>query len=275
MRSKDLFPAIFSRHAEAYDRRLEGAMSRGEAKGRERLIDVVEARPGMRILDLACGPGNLSRRLARLVAPRGEVIGVDLAPGMLERARMAAPSNVRFEVMDIESLTFDDSSFGAAVCGHGLQFVPHLDRALGEARRVIRPAGRFAASVPAGPGQGQAVMRLLDSVVDRWLPPAPEAEDRVETTAIVSDPASFQRAAMAAGFASARVEVVEESVRWESADQLVALCSGWWDCAARLDAIDAERRDGFMDDALTTLRRDHPGPFETTGRNNVLVAVTH
>jgi len=55
---------------------------------------------------------------------------------------------------------------------------------------------------------------------------------------------------------------------------MVALCSGWWDCAARLDAIDAERRDGFIDDALTTLRRDHPGPFETTGRNNVLLAIT-
>ena len=58
VKSKDLFPAIFSRHAEAYDRRLEQVMSRGEARGRQRIIDLLEARPGMRILDLACGPGT-------------------------------------------------------------------------------------------------------------------------------------------------------------------------------------------------------------------------
>src|SRR5260370_5019830 len=143
-------------------------MNRGEAKGRQRLLDLVEARPGMRILDLACGPGNLSRRLATLVAPDGEVIGVDLASGMLERARMAAPPNARFEVMDIEDLKFDDSSFDAAVCGHGLQFVPRLDRALGKARRVLRGRSRFAASVP--PAARQSVMTLLHSIVRPWLP---------------------------------------------------------------------------------------------------------
>ena len=272
VKSKDLYPAIFSRHAEAYERRLDQIMSSGEAAGRQRVIDLVEARPGMRILDLACGPGNLSRRLATLVEPNGEVVGVDLAPGMIERARMAAIPNARFEVMDIEDLRFDDSSFDAAVCGHGLQFAPHLDRALTEARRVLRGGSRYAASVPGGPGQSQTVMRLLDSVVDRWLPPAPVAVDRDATQATVAEPEAFQRAALAAGFAAARVEVIAESTRWESAEQLVALCSGWWVCASRLDGLDPEQRDDFIDDALTTLRREHPGPFETTSGNYVLFA---
>jgi len=78
--SKDFFPAVFSRHAEAYQRRLENIMARGEAPGRARVIELARARPGMRVLDLACGPGNLSQRLAAQVAPGGEVIGVDLAP---------------------------------------------------------------------------------------------------------------------------------------------------------------------------------------------------
>jgi ubiquinone/menaquinone biosynthesis C-methylase UbiE len=268
VRSKELFPAIFSRHAEAYDRRLAQAMSRGEAKGRQRLLDLVEARPGMRLLDLACGPGNLSRRLAALVAPHGEVIGVDLAPGMLERARMAAPANARFEVMDIEELTFDDSSFDAAVCGHGLQFVPHLDRALNEARRVLRTGSRFVASVPA-PG-AQSVMTLLDSIVDRWLPPAPEAEDRAATRAVVSEPDLLQGAAREAGFTSVRVEEIEETVRWESADQLVGLCTSWWDCASRLEKVDGVRRESFVDDAVTTIRRQHSGAFETRNLSRLL-----
>ena len=123
VKSKDLYPAIFTRHAAAYEQRLEQAMDRGEARGRERVIELAGARPGMRILDLACGPGNLSARLAALVRPGGEVVGVDLAPGMVERARARGVANARFEVMDIEELGLADASFDAATCGHGLHFV--------------------------------------------------------------------------------------------------------------------------------------------------------
>ena len=271
MKSKDLFPAIFSRHAEAYDRRLEGAMTRGEARGRQRVIDLVEARPGMRIVDLACGPGNLSRRLAALVAPDGEVIGVDLAPGMLERARMSGATNAHFELMDIEDLKFDDSSFDAAVCGHGLQFVPHIDRALSEARRVLRSGSHFVASVPAA--RGGSVMTLLDSIVDRWLPSAPEAEDRAATRAVVFDAELLHHAATQAGFTSVHVEEIEESVRWESAEQLVGMCSSWWDCAARLEKVEEGRRQSFVEDAEATIRAKHPGAFETRNRNHILFGV--
>jgi ubiquinone/menaquinone biosynthesis C-methylase UbiE len=271
VKSKDLFPAIFSRHAEAYDRRLDQVMSRGEAKGRLRIIELVEAKPGMRIVDLACGPGNLSRRLAPLVEPNGEVVGVDLASGMIERARLPATPNARFEVMDIEELKFDDASFDGAVCGHGLQFVPHLDRALSEARRVLRPGSRFVASVPAG--SGPSAMTVLDSVVDRWLPPAPEAEDRSATRAAVLDREQLQAAANDAGFASARVEVIDETVHWESAQQLVALCSSWWACASRLDEVEEQRREAFIEDAVATITERYPGAFETIGRNHILFAV--
>lgn len=271
MKAKDLFPAIFSRHAEAYDRRLDRAMTRGEAKGRQRVIDLVQARPGMRILDLACGPGNLTRRLAALIAPDGEVIGVDLAPGMLDRARMSAPANARFELMDVEDLKFHDSSFDAAVCGHGLQFVAHLDRALSEARRVLRSGSRYVASVPAA-GAG-SVMNLLDSIVNRWLPPAPEAEDRAATRAVIFDSELLQRAASEAGFTSVRVEEIEESVRWESAEQLVGMCSSWWDCAARLENVEPGQRRSFVEDAVATIRLQHPGAFETTNRNHILFCV--
>ena len=246
-------------------------MSRGEAKGRQRVLDLVEARPGMRILDLACGPGNLSRRLAVLVAPKGEVIGVDLAPGMLERARMAAPPNTRFEVMDIENLEFEDSSFDAAVCGHGLQFVPHLDRALNEARRVLRSGSRFVGSVPAA--GTQSVVTLLDTIVDRWLPPAPEAEDRTATRKVVLDPELLEAAAREARFISVRVEEIDESVRWESAEQLVNMCSSWWDCAARLEKVEDGRRRSFLEDAVATIREKHPGAFETTNRSHILFCV--
>lgn len=272
MKAKDLYPAIFSRHARSYEQRLDQAMARGEARGRQRVVDLVEARPGMRVVDLACGPGNLTSVLAKLVAPAGEAVGIDLAPGMIERARARGIGNAHFEVMDIENLEFADASFDAATCGHGLQFVPNLDRALAETRRVLKAGSRFAASVPVGsPSQG--VLELLDSVVDRLLPPAPRAVDQDATRRTVSDPERFAAAARSAGFDSARVEAIEEKTVWESAEQLVGMFASWWDCAARLDGLDEGLRREFVAEATEALRRGHPGRIETTARNLVLLAI--
>ena len=58
MKSKELFPAIFSRHAAEYRSRIDEVM----ARGRMRLIALAAAGPGMRVLDMACGPGNLKAK---------------------------------------------------------------------------------------------------------------------------------------------------------------------------------------------------------------------
>jgi len=272
VKSKDLFPAVFSRHAAAYQRRLEEIMSRGEARGRQRVIDLVEARPGMHVLDLACGPGTLTVRLAALVSPDGDVVGVDLADGMLELARSAALPNARFLQMDMEDLSFDDHVFDAATCGHGLQFAPNLGRALSEANRVLKPGARFAASVPVG-GIRDSAWSAIEDVIDRRLPPAPEASDELGTRATVSDANAFRQAALAAGFDRVEVEVIDERVHWPSAEHFVAQCAGWWSCAARLEEINPEKRHSFMDEAVDALHKKYDGPFETTARNHVLLAI--
>jgi ubiquinone/menaquinone biosynthesis C-methylase UbiE len=274
LKSKELFPAVFSRHALAYQRRVEDIMSRGESTGRMRALQLIDARPGMRILDLACGPGTLSRRLAEMVSPGGEVVGVDLAPGMVALARSMNVANARFEIMDIEALAFDDESFDAAVCGHGFQFVPDLTRSLREARRVLRRSASLSASVPISSRSNDSVWSLLDTVVDRWLPPAPEAIDQSLTRETIQDAQAFQQAALDGGFADARVELIEESVHWESADHLVANFMGWWDCASRMEGMDEVRRQAIMDDAIETLLPEYPGTIETKGRNHVLFART-
>ena len=270
MKSKELFPAIFSRHAAAYQERLDQLMARGEAIGRQRVIDALEAKPGMRVLDLACGPGTLSKPLAALVAPGGEVFGVDLAPGMIDLARTLGIPNARFEVMDIENLDFGDASFDAAACGHGLQFVPNLSRALGEAHRVLRPGARFAASIPVD--DARQAWAALDEVVNRRLPPAPQAVDRATTRGIVGDAAAFREAILGAGFARADVEVLEEKVVWDSAEQLVMRALSWWDVASRVDALAPDTRDDFVVEAVAAVRRDHPGRIETFARNHVAIA---
>ncbi len=271
MKSKDLYPAVFSRHAAEYARRLEDIMARGEARGRIRAIELAGARPGMRILDLACGPGTLTGLLARQVSPGGEVVGIDLAAGMIELARRSEPSNARFEVMDMEQLALPDASFDAAVCGHGLQFAPDLLRALREARRVLRPGGVLAASVPAV-GINQDVWALIDSVVDRWLPPRPVVVDEQATRATARDAAALEAAALDSGFASAQVEAIDEEVVWQSAEQLVAMFMGWWDFAYRVEGLDAARKAAFEAEALDEVRRGYPGAITTHGRTLVLAA---
>lgn len=271
VKSKELFPPVFSRHARAYQSRLEDIMSRGESAGRLRALQVLDPRPGMQILDLACGPGTLSRRLAAMVSPGGEIVGVDLAPGMIELARDLEIPSARFEIMDIEQLEFDDGSFDAVVCGHGLQYAADLPRALREARRVLRPSGRLAASVPVT-SRAEPVWNLLDTVIDRWLPPAPQAVDQAPTRTTVQDAVAFRQSAIDAGFGSATVELVEEKVYWQSAEHLVTSFMSWVDYAARIEGIDHDRRQDIMDDAVETLRRDNPGRIETKGRNHVLLA---
>jgi ubiquinone/menaquinone biosynthesis C-methylase UbiE len=271
--SKEFFPGVFSRHALAYQQRLDQIMARGEARGRMRAVELLEVRPGMHVLDMACGPGTLSRPLAALASPGGDLVGVDLADGMIELARAAGIPNARFEVMDIEELEFADGSFDAVVCGHGLQFVPDLGRALREARRVLRDGGRFTASVPATAVK-ESVWKLIDSVIDRHLPPPPVAVDRERTGITVTDPLALERAALHAGFGSARVEVIEETVHWESPQHLVAMFTSWWDCAARLEGIVPGDRHAFMEDAVAAISREHPGTIVTTGRNHVLVGTT-
>ncbi|MGH7764564.1 MAG: class I SAM-dependent methyltransferase [Candidatus Dormibacteraceae bacterium] len=271
VKSKELYPAIFSRHAAAYQRRLDEVMSRGEAQGRQRAIELASVQPGMKVIDIACGPGTITRRLAALVGPSGQVVGVDLAPGMIELARAAGLANARFEVMDMESLAFANESFDVAFCGHGLQFAPDLGQALRESRRVLRTSGRLAASVPVT-GVRESVWALLESVIDVWLPPAPQPVDQSATRAAVADPGAFRRVALDAGFTSAGVEIIDEHVRWESADQLVSMFTSWWDCASRLDSIDDGRREAFTREATETLRARFPGTIETTGRNHVLLA---
>lgn len=272
LKAKELYPAVFSRHALAYQRRLEDVMARGEARGRQAVLDYVDARPGMRVIDLACGPGTLTARLAAQVRPGGEVVGVDLAQGMIDLARAAATPSANFLVMDIEHLEFATATFDAGVCGHGLQFAPNLDLALGEARRVLKGGSRFAASIPVSTIR-QSVTRLLDPVIDRWLAPAPKAVDEDSTRATVADSTALSQAALRAGFAGARVEQIEEKVRWASAEELVALTSSWWDCAARLEATDPHRREAFHKDALATLTHRFRGPIEADGQSHVLLAI--
>lgn len=106
-----------------------------------------ELRPGMRLLDVGCGPGSITVDLARAVAP-GEVIGVDAAEAVLDEARGAveAAGDVRVTLRqaDVMALPFAAGSFDVVHAHQVLQHLPDPVGALREMRRVTRPGGLVA-----------------------------------------------------------------------------------------------------------------------------------
>ena len=274
--AKDLYPGTFSRHAGAYKRRLDEVMSRGEARGRTAVIEWVDPTAGKRILDLACGPGTLSYPLAKAVSPGGEVVGIDLAPGMIELARRDAPPGLplAFEPMDMEDLRFPDRRFDAAVCGHGLQFVPNLRRALGETRRVLKPGARMAASVPVDPPKPSDAQAILERSIGGAMPPLPKARDQFATRRIVEDEDSFAAIAKQAGFSTAEVMRYEESTTWSSPQHFIDLSAGWWSMAIRLERLAPGERTSLLARAARAIEAElGTGPLQIAGATNVLRAI--
>jgi len=112
----------------------------------DRRLDLVG---GETVLDLACGQGTLTRRLAEAVGPSGLVVGADLSPPMLDRAtRAVRAANTVFVRADAMALPLRDGTVDAVSCSLCLHLVPDLDTALAQIARVLRPGGRLAVAVP-------------------------------------------------------------------------------------------------------------------------------
>ncbi len=100
--------------------------------------------PGMRVLDVGCGPGSITIGFAEAVFP-GEAVGVDFQPSQVALAQASSSSrgtlNARFEVADVYQLPFPDASFDAVFAHAVLWHLREPLRALAEIRRVLRPGG--------------------------------------------------------------------------------------------------------------------------------------
>lgn len=248
MKAKEFYPGVFSRNAAHYRASAERLMQSGEAMSRFALMDAVRPRGGMRILDLACGPGTITIPMAREMSGEGEVIGVDLADGMLEIARAAALGKglpVRFMKMDIEVLQFPPHSFDAVTCAHGLQFAPNLGKVLREARRVLKTRGKFAASVPteARPTDPSPAEEALNRLLDTRLGKAPAPEDMEGTTALLNDPDRLQSLAVQAGLRAVEVERIEGETSWADPMQFATMTLIRWSYAARAESLSANDRE--------------------------------
>jgi demethylmenaquinone methyltransferase/2-methoxy-6-polyprenyl-1,4-benzoquinol methylase len=136
----DSVRTMFDRIAPVYDV-MNRVMTAGLDVRWRRLAASAAVRPGDRVLDAACGTGDLA--IADLKAGAGRVTGLDFSERMLERARRKE-TRVEWIQGDMLALPFADATFDAATVGFGVRNVADLPLALTELRRVLRPGGRLA-----------------------------------------------------------------------------------------------------------------------------------
>jgi demethylmenaquinone methyltransferase/2-methoxy-6-polyprenyl-1,4-benzoquinol methylase len=136
----DSVRTMFDRIAPVYDV-MNRVMTAGLDVRWRRLAAESAVRKGDRVLDAACGTGDLA--IADLKAGAGKVTGLDFSEKMLERART---KNTAIEWLqgDMLALPFADETFDAATVGFGVRNVEDLALGLRELRRVLRPGGRLA-----------------------------------------------------------------------------------------------------------------------------------
>jgi SAM-dependent methyltransferase len=121
-----------------------GQIAKALAAEAETFIGRLGLKPGSKVLDVACGTGNLGLPAARLGA---NVTGVDIAPNLIEQARANAAREglqAQFDEGDAEALPYEDASFDAVMTMYGAMFAPRPELVAAELLRVTKPGGLIA-----------------------------------------------------------------------------------------------------------------------------------
>ena len=132
------------------------------------LTDQLELAPGDAVLDVACGPGSVSRVAAECVGAGGRVTACDLSSAMLELARAKPPVEDGAEIEYLEApadeLPVGACSYDAVTCQQGLQFFPDRPAAVTEMLRALRPGGRVGIAVWTEIGRSPAMAAIGDAI---------------------------------------------------------------------------------------------------------------
>ncbi len=219
------------------------------------LLEAAGVGQGMRVLDIACGPGFVASRARELGAM---VSGLDFSPAMLAVAR-ARDGAVQFDQGDAEALPYADTAFDAVVSNFGIHHVPRPAMALAEAHRVLRHGGRVAFSFWAERSENIGWKLLFDAVARHGNPAASDAPPPGGGFATAQQCAEALRQV---GFAECTTRMVHAAWRHRDAAGLVdALRSGTARMAAMIEAQPAAAMPAIIADiaARSAAYRDADG----------------
>jgi ubiquinone/menaquinone biosynthesis C-methylase UbiE len=172
------------------------------------LLEVVPARAGETVLDVATGPGTVAREAARLAGPTGRVVGVDISAAMLGVGRgwpaEAGSAQIEYVEASATAMPLPDGSFDVAYCQQGLQHVSDADAALREIYRLLKVGGRVGVAT-----WQRSPFSLFREVVVRLG----DASDGIQPSAFGRDAGELREALRGAGFAAVQIQTRElESV---------------------------------------------------------------
>ena len=162
--------AMFDRISGVYDPMNLVISAFQEPRWRRRAVALAGLRPGGRAIDVATGTGKVAADLLRSARPAGEVLGVDISPGMIgvARRRYAARPGLTFVVGDALALPAEDDRFDAATIAFGMRNLPDYAKGFAEMARVVRPGGKVVCLEIARPRSRLA--RVLRWWFDRIVP---------------------------------------------------------------------------------------------------------
>jgi ubiquinone/menaquinone biosynthesis C-methylase UbiE len=133
----------------------------------DRIAGLIQG-PRRVILDLACGPGNMTRRIASSM-PDATVVGLDLSHEMLERAvrqtQKEGLNNVYYIRGSALSIPFRAETFDAVSCCGALQLFRPEDQAMEQISRVLKPGGEFVCQTTIGPRKPPLYVRAADRIL--------------------------------------------------------------------------------------------------------------
>ena len=135
----------------------------------DELVERLEPRSGIRWLDVATGTGEVAKRAARAGA---EVVGLDLAPALVETANREAEAeglDIRYDVGDAEAMPYEDASFDVLSSACGVMFAPDHAAIAAELARVTRPGGRVGLACWRPEGTLGDMFRVMSN----FAPPPP------------------------------------------------------------------------------------------------------
>ncbi len=240
--------------AETYERALVPAVFAAWAP---LVVGLADPKPGERVLDVACGTGVVARLAAQRVGGRGQVVGLDLNPGMLAMGRSVvsnaepASAAITWHEASAIKMPLPDAAFDIAYCQLGLQFFPDRPAALREMYRVLVPGGRLGLMVWRGIEHSPG-FAVLAAALARHV--SAEAAGIMRAPFGIADAEELRGLIAEVGFRDIIIRPVPGTVRFPSVARFVQDYVAGSPLAGHVAKVSDEARAALLSEAADALR---------------------